>query len=84
MALREQEPCQAMICTDFILCTVLNWLITIQLRTRVIESHATAYPTLQLHIPTFRLEKAVKNDVMTTAYHDVMTTHFINIPAPTP
>ncbi len=54
-----------------------NWLITMQPHTQVIESHATAYPTVQLCTPTFSQEKAIKNDV-TTVYHqkshDIVTT----------
>ncbi len=40
-----------------------------QLHTKVIENCATAYPIVQLCTPTFRQEKAIQNDVMTTAYH---------------
>ncbi len=42
-----------------------------------VPKYATAYPT-------FRQEKAIKNDIMTNAYHDVVTTYFLDIPAPTP
>ncbi len=31
-------------CTDFTICTVLNWLIAMQLHTQVLENHATVYP----------------------------------------
>ncbi len=40
-----------------------------QLCTKVIEKHTTVYPTVQLRTPTSRQGKAIKNDVMTTAYH---------------
>ncbi len=33
---------------------------------------------------TFRQDKYIKNDVMTTAYNDIVTTYFIDVPAPTP
>ncbi len=42
--------------------------------TQVTDRYATAYPTLQLDTPTFRQQKATQNDVITTLYHDVMTT----------
>ncbi len=49
-------------CTDFAICTVLNWLIDMQLRTHIIENHATAYPTMKLHTQprTFRQQKNYK------------------------
>ncbi len=66
-------------CTDFTICRVLNWLITMQLHTHVIEKRATMYPTVQLHTLTFRWEKVIQN-VITTAYHqwyrDVVTTSY--------
>ncbi len=65
---------------NFTICTVLNWLITMQLRIQVIVNNATAYPTVQLHISTFRRDKAIQNDNMTTVYHpwyhDVVTTSY--------
>ncbi len=52
-----------------------------QLCTQVMENYATAYPTVQLRIPTFRQEKAIKNDIMITAYHqwhhEVVTTLYL-------
>ncbi len=30
------------------------------------------------------IEFGLKNDLMTTMYHDIVTTYFIDIPAPTP
>ncbi len=34
---------------------------------------ATAYPTVQLRIPTFWQGKALQNDVLKTAYHDIVS-----------
>ncbi len=65
-------------CTDFTIYTVLNWLITMQLCTQVIEICVTTYPTMQLRTLTFRQEKAVQNNGMTTVYHqwyDVTTSY---------
>ncbi len=45
-----------------------------QLRLQEIEYNVTSYPTMQLHIHTFREEQAIQNDVKTTAYHHVVTT----------
>ncbi len=56
-------------CTNFTICTVLNCLMTIKMHTPVIENHATAYPTVQLRTSTFWQEKAIKNHIMTSAYH---------------
>ncbi len=39
-----------------------------QLYIHIIENSATEYPTVQLHIPTFRQGKAMQNDVMKTVY----------------
>ncbi len=59
--------------SNFTICTVLNWLTSMQLSIQVKENSATAYPTVQLCITTFRQGKAIQNDVLTTAYHDVVS-----------
>ncbi len=56
-------------CTDFIRYTGMNWLVSMQLHILVIEIRATVSPIVQLRTPTFRQEKAIQNDVMTTTYH---------------
>ncbi len=48
-----------------------------QLRTQIIEICAIADPSMELRTPTFRQEKAIKNDVMTTAYHDLVITTYL-------
>ncbi len=48
----------------------------LQLRIQLIK-RGTACPTVQLHVLTFRQGKAIKNDIMTTAYHDVVTTWYL-------
>ncbi len=61
-----------------------DWLITVQFCTQTIKNSTTAYPTMQMHTPTFRQEHAIKSDVMTTVYHDDVTSYFIDVSIPTP
>ncbi len=47
-------------CTDFTICTVLNWLIAMHLLTKLIENCTTAHPTVQMRTATFRQENGIK------------------------
>ncbi len=57
-------------------------MITMELHIQK-EKNATTYTTVQLHTPLSSGKKAVKNDIMTTAYHGIVKTYFIDITAPT-
>ncbi len=40
---------------------------------QIIENSTTAYPTVQLPVSTFAQVKPIQNEVMTTAYHDIVS-----------
>ncbi len=45
-------------------------------KTAYLANSATAYPTVQLSIPIFRQGKTIQNNVLTTVYHDIVTTSY--------
>ncbi len=65
--------------TDFTICTVLNWLIT---ATEYLGYSKPCNYLPNCLPPTFRQEKAIKKDIMTTAYHqwyhDVTTSYLLH------
>ncbi len=64
------------------ICTVLNWLITMQLHTQIIENRATVYPIVKLHIQLYTHFQAGKSSTE-WGYDNCVSWCCDLVPAPT-